>query len=380
MHELAGRGVELTSWYCKPSVAPGPLRREYENGVPIIVPPTIEWVGPIGKVLTRLGYWFFETWFMLRQLVDKPDAILVRDKYWGAVMAWAVCRMANIKLLIWVSYPYPEHDTEESENFTGWRRLMKKMRAWLGYRMLYRFVMPRADHCFVQSEQMKEDMLVWGVPAQKMTPVPMGISRKVFESVDLTVPKADPPVVLYLGTLAAVRKLDILADAFKIVAARRPDARFKFVGDGDVPEERQALSRAIDQAGIASVTEFTGQLPMAVAWRHVAEAAVCVSPFRLTPVLRVASPTKFVEYLAFAKPTVGNRHPEHSMIARESDGALTVEWSGEAFADAIVWCLDHPDEAAAMAARGRRWIGEHRTYDRLGQLVYDQLVRVVGKP
>ena len=65
---------------------------------------------------------------------------------------------------------------------------------------------------------------------------------------------------------------------------------------------------------------------------------------------------------------------------RVFDGALTVEWSGEAFADAIVWCLDHPDEAAAMAARGRRWIGEHRTYDRLGQLVYDQLVRVVGKP
>ncbi len=39
----------------------------------------------------------------------------------------------------------------------------KGVRAWLGYRMLYRFAMRRADHCFVQSEQMKTDMLQWGI-------------------------------------------------------------------------------------------------------------------------------------------------------------------------------------------------------------------------
>ena len=98
------------------------------------------------------------------------------------------------------------------------------------------------------------------------------------------------------------------------------------------------------------------------------------------PLLRVASPTKFVEYLAFAKPTVGNDQPEHTMIAQESQGALSVEWSPQAFADAIVWCLDNPEEAQEMGRRGREWIGRHRTYDRLAGMVHARLLEVLGMP
>jgi glycosyltransferase involved in cell wall biosynthesis len=105
-----------------------------------------------------------------------------------------------------------------------------------------------------------------------------------------------------------------------------------------------------------------------------------VSPFRLTPVLRVASPTKFIEYLALAKPTVGNRHPEHSMIAEASHGAMIVDWSPQAFADAILWCLDHPEEAREMALRGRRWVQENRTYDRIASLVLTEFERVLAAP
>ncbi len=93
------------------------------------------------------------------------------------------------------------------------------------------------------------------------------------------------------------------------------------------------------------------------------------------PVLRVASPTKFIEYLALAKPTVGNDHPEHSMIAKAASGAMIVEWSPQGFADAILWCLDHPEEAREMALRGREWVGEHRTYDRLADMVHGELVK-----
>ena len=76
--------------------------------------------------------------------------------------------------------------------------------------------------------------------------------------------------------------------------------------------------------------------------------------------------------------TIGNDHPEHDMIARESEGALTVTWSPEGFAEAILWCLAHPGEARAMGLRGRGWVGEHRTYDRLADMVYRKLAEVVG--
>ena len=376
MHELRDRGV-IQTWYVKPALQAGPLRHEYLKGTEIIVPPTITAGGAVGKTLTLLGYWFFETVFMLRQLAKPPDAILVRDKYWGAVLGYFVARACGAKLLIWLSYPYPEHDTEEAGSTHGWRRLLRRARASLGYRMLYRFAMPRADHCFVQSDQMKRDLLQWGIRPERMTPVPMGISKRVFDSIDVSTPPAMPPVVLYLGTLAGVRKLEILVDTFALVHRQRPDVRFQFVGSGNVPHEREALEKRVHEQGLDGVVQFTGQLPMAEAWKLTGAASVCVSPFRTTPVLRVASPTKFVEYLAFAKPTVGNTHPEHSAIAQASRGALTVEWSPEAFADAILWCLDHPEEAREMAARGREWVRGHRTYERIADMVHQELMRIV---
>jgi glycosyltransferase involved in cell wall biosynthesis len=207
----------------------------------------------------------------------------------------------------------------------------------------------------------------------------MGISVELIDQGKLPVAAEMPPVVLYVGGLQVVRRLEILIDCFAEVARRREDVKFRVVGDGSVPEDRARLERRAAELGIAGRVEFTGQLPMAAAQRHIASASVCLSPIVVTPTLRVASPTKFVEYLAWAKPTIGNDHPEQSMIAEQSRGAICVEWSDKAFADAIVWCLDHPDEASAMAERGRAWVAAHRTYDRIGTVVYDRLTSIIAR-
>ena len=68
------------------------------------------------------------------------------------------------------------------------------------------------------------------------------------------------------------------------------------------------------------------------------------------------------------------------MIAECSNGAVIVERSAEAFAEAILWCIDHPEDARAMALRGRAWVGENRTYDRLADLVYGEMKRVLAEP
>ena len=62
-----------------------------------------------------------------------------------------------------------------------------------------------------------------------------------------------------------MRRLEILVDAYAIVAVRRPDVRFEFVGDGTEPSDRRNLEDRVRAAGIDGVVTFTGQLPMAVA-------------------------------------------------------------------------------------------------------------------
>ena len=207
--ELRSRGIDQV-WYCQPSIHPGGLRSEYMDGVRIIVPPTLG-QGLFGRILTRLVYLLLETTYLLAQLRDPPDAILIRDKYWGAVVGYLVSRLTRRKLLVWLSYPYPEHEREQADAASGMRRAMLGMRSWLGFHLLYRYVMPRADHCFVQSEEMKRDMLRWGISPERMTPVPMGIKKATFDSVDLAIEPTQPPIVLHLGSLSAVRKLEILA-------------------------------------------------------------------------------------------------------------------------------------------------------------------------
>src|SRR5690606_15077241 len=86
--------------------------------------------------------------------------------------------------------------------------------------MLYRILLPGADHVFVQSEQMRRDIAASDVAPTKMTAVPMGV--KLAESppddsgARRRIPK-DEPCIVYLGTLVRVRRLDFLVRVLAIV-------------------------------------------------------------------------------------------------------------------------------------------------------------------
>jgi glycosyltransferase involved in cell wall biosynthesis len=376
--ELARHGVEQT-WYVQGVGETSGPRTEYVGPVKIIVSPVVAAGGLLGKIASKIAYWSIDTALLLRLLWRAPDLIIVRDKYWASLVGLAVARILRKPFVVWMSYPFPEDDLERSSSFTGPMRLFLKISGHFGRFAYYGIAMRFADHCFVQSERMKLEMHERGIALERMTAVPMGIALDMVEKGEATVPPEEPPVVLYVGGLQVVRRLEMLIDCFAEVARRHEQVQFRVVGEGSVPEDRARLERRAAELGIAGRVQFTGQLPMVEAHRHIARAAVCLSPIVVTPTLRVASPTKFVEYLSWARPTIGNDHPEQSMIAEQSQGAICVEWSAKAFADAIIWCLDHPQQAAEMAVRGRAWVKETRTYDKLGALVLGRLQSIIAQ-
>ena len=103
-------------------------------------------------------------------------------------------------------------------------------------------------------------------------------------------------------------------------------------------------------------------LPMHQAHDRVQKAAVCVSPLFPSPILRPASPTKLIEYMALGRPAVANEHPEQSLILAESRAGICVGWSPQDFAKAICALFSNPAEADAMGRRGREYVRSHRTY------------------
>ena len=294
------------------------------------------------------------------------DAVEVKDKFLAGLLAVIACRIYNTKFIYWLSYPYPEHYLLCARDGTARYPFLYVLRGLSFKWLLYRLLLPAAQHVFVQSEQMRQDIAAEGIPLEKMTAVPMGISDTLGTAPDLSQERKILPnglqCLLYLGTLDKVRRLDFLIRAFGLVKEAVPTARLYIVGRGVHSSDEALLQNEVARLGLESSVIFVGQLPQAQALQYVQEADVCASPFYPTPVLRSTSPTKLVEYMAMAKAVVANDHPEQKRVLEASGGGYCVPYEERAFADAIVKLMQDPDAARLMGKAGRRYVLEHRSY------------------
>lgn len=329
--------------------------------------------GAIVNKFIELGADFRTCWLAL----TRPyDIVQIRDKFVVGALCVFATRLRRQRFIYWLSYPYAESrllDAREGRALVPWLSLIgANAAAWL----LYKFIMPRADRVFVQSERMLRDVAANGIREDRMTSVPMAVSEDLLEKPRVAVA---PDTVLYLGTLIKVRRLDVLIEALRIVKQERPDARLIFVGDGEDPTDRAFLEERARQLRLTESVEFTGMLPMGDAHERVMSAAVCVSPFYPTPILQSTSPTKLYEYMALGRPVVANHHPEQTVAVAESGAGVCVEWSAEAFAEGILTLLSDPEKAERMGNRGRGYVRQHRIYPVIARSVAAEYGRLLGE-
>ena len=144
--------------------------------------------------------------FRLAQANDY-DFIQVKDKFLGALLALLAARRAGCEFVFWLSWPFPEASLHAARIGTARYPLLYRLRGTFFGIVLYRIIAPRARHIFVQSEQMKLDMMAKGVPSERMTAVPMGFEPVAEETTTATV---NPQEIIYLGTLLKTRRLDFM--------------------------------------------------------------------------------------------------------------------------------------------------------------------------
>jgi glycosyltransferase involved in cell wall biosynthesis len=316
----------------------------------------------------------------LRQ--GRYDAIEVKDKFLSGIFAMMASRLYRTKFIYWLSYPYPEHYLLSAREGVARYPFLYVVRGWCFKWLLYRWLLPAADHVFVQSEQMRQDVAAQGIPLEKLTAIPMGVSTAMCAANDLsrtrTILPVGVPCVVYLGALNKVRRLDFLIRAFALVRQAVPPALLYLVGKGDHPADEALLTEEAARLDLGSSVVFVGQLPQSQALQYSQEADVCVSPLYPTPILRAASPTKLVEYMALGKAVVANDHPEQKRVIDASGAGLCVPYDERAFADAVVHLLKDPDRARAMGRRGRQFVLENRSYGAIADQVERQMRNVVN--
>lgn len=309
------------------------------------------------------------------------DGIQVKDKFISGLSAIVASRLYGKRFVYWLSYPFPEDYLHRSKDPSAPYPFLYKVRGAVSGFLLYKVLLPAADHVFVQSEQMRRDVAAHGIPLEKMTAVPMGISSGLFQQSPPARRSVIPPgekACVYIGSLAAVRRMDFLIRAMAKVREEIPDAKLYLVGTADHSNELQMLFAETERLGLRDAVVFVGQLPREQALKYVQDADVCASPIFPTPTLNAGSPTKLIEYMAMGKASVANDHPEQNLVIQESGAGYSVPWDEAAFARAIVDLMRSPELAREMGERGRRYALQHRVYSVLADGVEKEMLRVLN--
>lgn len=328
--------------------------------------------GKLGRLTARLRLAFDLFSLSGRQAYD---AIQVRDRILGAAIGLAVARWRGLPFFYWMSLPFPEAWQDmgagrASNSGSRLQRLAWQLRGRAAAWLLYRVVLPRASHIFVQSEAMRRMLVGHGLPVEGMTPVPMGVELPA--SPEAICPADDPrlsgrQVIVYLGALERIRHPEIMLEAMAKVIQNVPEALLVLVGDSQTPGERQWLEAEIIRLKLSEHAFITGWLPPDQAWRYVRAACMGLSPFPRTRVLEVASPTKVCEYLGYGIPVIANDQPDQAFLLRETGGGLCVPLTADGFAQGILTLLADPLRSRQMAAQGRATIARLRGYDIIGE-------------
>lgn len=368
---IAARGHAI-DWHMR-TVAPSRGRVEELNGSERLI--TTRKL-PVGSIAMRIGNALLAILHEMK-LLWLPSRccysfIQVRDKTFGGLLGLIGARVAGKPYYYWMSFPFAEASLfrarDRSLGLTRRKRFLLLVKGYISSLILYRVILPRADHIFVQSDRMKDDVASQGIPADRMTPVPMCVTWDRIVGTPIS-PATDDclqrgPAIVYVGTLVRARRMDFLIEVFAVVLRKCPDAVLVIIGDGP-PSDIVVLKAAVDRLGVKEAVRFLGFLPMEEAWRYVKAAQVCVSPIRPSPMLDPGSPTKVIEYLALGKPVVANEQPDQANVIHESGAGIVVPFEISNFAEAVLELLQHPAKAEEMGLNGPEYVRLNRSYESL---------------
>ena len=338
----------------------------WQGGEALLRPPSA------GRAVRHVAKLWHNVAAMARCDRSRYDAIQVRDMPLSAALGLAVARCKGIPFFYWMSFPQSEGQVMRAKARgprAGLRYWFPLIQGTVGQWLLYRLVLPHADHLFVQSEQMARDLARRGLPVQRMTPVPMGVDLELTQAQHIAVSDdvrlQHKVVLVYLGTLDRARSIEVLFQMMARVVAAIPTAVLVLAGDTEDAPHRAWLHAEADRAGVSASVIWTGWQPSTVALRYVRAAAIGLSPFPRGALLDSASPTKAIEYMALGLPVVVNDNPDQQQVVEAAGCGLCVGLGADSFAQAVLTLLADPARRAAMGEAGRHYVTQNRGYDTL---------------
>lgn len=217
-----------------------------------------------------------------------------------------------------------------------------------GQRRLERRILGAADRVIALTSTMAAE-LSDAVPPERLrivlpaSPVPVVRRPRHEVRAGLGVGE-DAPLVVCAARLHPQKDLPTLLRAWKVVAASRPDARLRILGDGSLHDELAAL---IDRLGIGGSAALAGRVPDAVDHLAAADVSVMTSVWEGASIVLAESTRLGVPVVS----TPTGMAPD--LLDGERGGMIVPFGDDRAVAAALLALLDDPVRARRMGELGR---------------------------
>lgn len=306
------------------------------------------------------GLRYVKKFFLINKILknERCDILQVRNSLIDGIIALFFKKIYNIKVVF--QYSFPVRFDENS------------CKSWILKRQL-KYVLDNSDLIFPISKWMKNDLINKGVPESKIFALPMGINPIMFSAQIQDTEFREKfgsgisTIILYQGSLARERRVEVILRAIGKVKCINPDFRLLIVGYGDGKKD---LENLCIELGIENEVIFTGAVPYAQMPRFISIADICLSPVPPNPIFSVSSPTKMFEYMVMKKPVVANKEiPEQFEVINISKCGLLVDFSSDAFMEGIIYLMSNPSKSREMGLNGYTWVIKNRSYEKLAHSV-----------
>lgn len=259
--------------------------------------------------------------------------------------------------------------TEHGKHYAARRRLrvIGRLAGWFAARF-----------CCVSRDIAAEVLRCRIVPRRKVRVVPNGIDTKRFArggpAAELRAALGIPlesPVVGTVGRLTEIKRHDVLLRAFAAVRERIPAARLLIVGDGQLREQLEALSREL---GVAPAVHFAGYRASAEEYFRVLDVFALTSRSEGTPLAVLEACASGVPVVASA---VGGL-PD--IVTHGRTGLLFPAGDVAALAGTLAGLLADPQARERLAGEAQRDVAARYGLERMAAEYRRQYQELLGPP
>lgn len=295
----------------------------------------------------------------------KVDIIQLRNPDFSSIMFFILKRRLKSSIVIQYTFPPIIPSKFLKENFFD----RFKLKLLYLYQIAF---MKKAKLILPISEWMGTYLISHGIKKSKIFNFPDGINPKNLKLSANTnslndlksfVNPEEDHILIYVGTLDKMRKLEILLYSVEKVVQKIKNTKLLMVGDGSGKQELQNLTLKLN---LQDHIIYTGYIPYKKVNQFISISEIGLSAIPDYYFYKLSSPLKLYEYMGMGKPVIANIEIfAHKKAIKRGNCGFLVKYTSDEFAKAIINLIENPEKAKIMGENGKKWAIKNRSYEKL---------------